>query len=140
MAEVEFALSVRQPWAALLVHARKVIEVRRWPTVLRGRILIHAGRLPDERPEARVHVTPDLEEAARQLGGIIGAGDLTDCKAYRTVEAFTADQARHLNEPRWFREPVLFGFVFANLTVQPFRAYPGSRRFFAVEPLGGRHG
>jgi len=140
MAEVEVALSVRQPWAALLVHGRKVIDVRRWPTVRRGRILIHAARLPDERPEARAHVTPDLEDAARQLGGIIGAGDLIDCKIYRTVKAFTADRARHLNEPGWFRGPVLYGFVFANLTVEPFRAYPGSRRLFAVEPLGGRHG
>src|SRR5262245_61764820 len=32
-----FALSVKQPWASLLVHGLKTIEVRRWPTARRGR-------------------------------------------------------------------------------------------------------
>jgi hypothetical protein len=36
------ALSVRQPWAELIVSGRKSIEVRSWPTVYRGRIWIHA--------------------------------------------------------------------------------------------------
>ena len=135
MAKVEYALSIRQPWAALLVHGRKLIEVRRWPTVRRGRILIHAARIPDERPEAWAHVPPEFEETARQLGGIIGAGDLTDCLPYRTVEAFAVDRPRHLNDPTWFQGPVLYGFVFANLTALPFRCYPGWVRFFVVEPV-----
>src|ERR1700737_2176326 len=103
MPEVSYALSLKQPWAALLVHGRKTIEVRRWPTARRGRILIHAARVPDERPEAWVHVAPELLETAQLLGGILGAGDLTDCRTYRTVEAFQADQVRHLNEPSWFQ-------------------------------------
>jgi hypothetical protein len=140
MAEVEHALSIKQPWAALLVHGRKVIEVRRWPTARRGRILIHAARLPDERPAAWAHVPPELDALARQLGGIIGAGDLTDCVPYRTVEAFSVDRRRHLNDPRWFRGPVLYGFVFANLTALPFRPYPGWMRFFAVESVKEPHG
>jgi hypothetical protein len=140
MATVEYALSIKQPWAALLVHGQKVIEVRQWPAQRRGRILIHASRTPDERPEAWGHVPPELEQAARQLGGIVGAGDLIDCLSYRTVRAFAADQARHLNAPGWFRRPVLYGFVFANLTALPYRPYPGWVRFFAVEPARKRHG
>jgi hypothetical protein len=140
MAEVEFALSMKQPWAALLVHGHKVIEVRRWPTARRGRILLHAARVPDDRPEAWARVPVELEKAARKLGGIIGAGNLIDCLPYRTVEAFAADQLRHLNEPGWFQKPVVYGFVFANLTPLPFRAYPGWMRFFAVEPVQEPHG
>ncbi len=40
-----YALSLKQPWAALLVTGRKRIEVRNWPTARRGRILIHAARV-----------------------------------------------------------------------------------------------
>jgi hypothetical protein len=127
-----FALSLKQPWAALLAHGLKTVEVRRWPTARRERILIHAARVPDERPEAWAHVPAEVLPAAQLLGGIIGAGDLTGCIAYRDLTTFTADQGRHLNEPSWFEEPVLYGFVFANLEVLPYRRYPGWMRFFPV--------
>jgi hypothetical protein len=132
-----FALSLKQPWAALLAHGLKTIEVRRWPTARRERILIHAARISDERPEAWARVPPDVLPTARLLGGIIGAGDLVDCVAYRDPLTFAADQPRHLNELAWFEEPALYGFVFANLTVLPYRRFPGWMRFFSVpdEPL-----
>ena len=38
----------------------------------------------------------------------------------------------HRNDPTWFRPPALYGFVFADLTPLPFRAYPGWMRFFPV--------
>ena len=37
------ALSVRQPWAWLIVKGYKDIENRDWPTKKRGRIWIHTG-------------------------------------------------------------------------------------------------
>jgi hypothetical protein len=132
---MQYALSLKQPWAALLVHGLKTIEVRRWPTARRGRILIHAARVPDERPQAWAHLPPQWLETAQLLGGIIGAADLTDCLTYRTLGAFRADQERHLNEPSWFQAP-MYGFSFTNLTVLPFRRYPGWMRFFAVENEG----
>jgi hypothetical protein len=139
MSAPTFALSLKQPWATLLAHGLKTIEVRRWPTARQGRILIHAARVPDERPEAWVHVPEALLPAARLLGGIIGAGDLVKCLPYRTPDAFAADRERHLNDPSWFEEPVLYGFVFANLEVLPFRRYPGWMRFFQVgDELPGR--
>src|SRR5437016_1110202 len=63
MKPVGYALSIKQPWAALLVHGHKTIEVRRWPTARRGTILIHAARVPDERPEAWRRVPAELSEA-----------------------------------------------------------------------------
>src|SRR3990167_9411398 len=38
------ALSIRQPWAWLILHAGKDIENRGWPTSFRGRFLIHASK------------------------------------------------------------------------------------------------
>src|SRR3954471_13491876 len=78
-----YALSLKQPWAALLAHGRKTIEIRRWPTARRGIVLIHAARIPDERPEAWAQVPPELADAARLCGGIIGVADLTSCIPYR---------------------------------------------------------
>ena len=70
MADVAYALSIRQPWAALIVAGRKTIEVRTWSTQRRGPIWIHASKLPDPRPEAWAHVnTPDLMVAASGSGG-----------------------------------------------------------------------
>jgi uncharacterized protein (UPF0264 family) len=130
---VYYALSVKQPWAALLVHGIKTVEVRSWRTARRGRVLIHAARIPDERPEAWSRVPAELEQAARQLGGVVGAADLTDCRAYRSLATFCADRDRHLNEPSWFRPPLLYGFTFANPALLPFRPCHGQTRFFQVQ-------
>jgi ASCH domain len=128
-----YALSLKQPWATLLVHGRKSIEVRSWTTRRRGRVLIHAARAPDPRPEAWAQVPLELREAAQLGGGVIGAADLTEVRIYRTPHLFVADQARHLNDPSWFKPPYLYGFVFANPHPLPFRLYPGNVRFFTVE-------
>ncbi len=127
-----YALSLKQPWATLLVYGRKTIEVRAWPTARRGLVLIHAARVPDPREEAWSLVPTELQEAAKLVGGIVGAGELIDCISYRSREAFTADQNCHLNDPSWFRGPVLYGFRFARLRTLPFRACSGWMRFFPV--------
>jgi hypothetical protein len=127
-----YALSLKQPWAALLAHGRKSVEVRAWPTARRGRVLIHAARVSDPRPEAWAWVPPELADAARQTGGIIGAAELTGCVEYRSLEAFTAAGHLHLNHPAWYRSPVLYGFTFAAPEVLPFRRLPGWMRFFPV--------
>ena len=45
-------LSVRQPWAALILHGvngqKKDVENRAWPTKFRGAMLIHASKSVDE--------------------------------------------------------------------------------------------
>lgn len=127
-----YALSVKQPWAALLVHGLKTVEVRNWPTARRGRILIHAGRIPDDRPQAWTRVPSQLLEDAHYRGGIVGAVDLIDCRTYPDAEAFARDGSLHLNESDWFVPPKLFGFLFAAPEVLPFRPCPGWMRFFPL--------
>src|SRR5262249_55432683 len=103
------------------------------PTARRGRVLIHASTVVDDRPEVWKLIPAELQEAARLVGGVVGAGELTGCVTYRDLETFAADQARHLNDSRWFEQPLMYGFTFANLEVLPFRRYPGWFRFFPVE-------
>ncbi len=128
-----YALSIKQPWAALLVQGRKTIEVRRWTTRRRGLVLIHAARVPDARPEGWRHVGPDLESVARLNGGILGVAVLRDVLTYRTSAGFVADQAKHFNEPGWFEESGLYGLVFAQAARVPFYPFTAQVRFCRVE-------
>ncbi len=131
-----YAISVKQPWAALLALGVKSVEVRTWPATRRGPVLIHASKVPDDRPEAWKWVTtPALRAAADLRGGVVGVGELTGCLRYTTPEAFAADAGRHLNAPDWYVEAGLFGLTFRNLRPLPFFAVPGNTFFFRVEGL-----
>ena len=131
--DLMYALSIKQPWAALVVAGIKTIEVRRWATARRGRILVHAARVPDDRPDAWRHVPEDLNDIAQLQGGIIGSVELTECRRYDDLPKFVADQACHFNEPSWFEPPVLYGFRLERPEVVTFRAFPGWFRFFKVD-------
>jgi uncharacterized protein (UPF0264 family) len=128
----DLALSLKQPWAALLVHGRKTIEVRSWRRAVRGRVLIHAARQPDERPEAWAWVTPEVAATAALRGGLVGAARLAEVKVYSSAAAFAADRSLHLNETAWFRPPRLFGLVFRDPVVLPFARCSGQTFFFQV--------
>src|SRR4051812_39438265 len=104
------ALSLKQPWAALVAHGHKSIEIRRWQTVRRGRIFIHASKVPDARPEVWARLPAPLKTAAELMGGIVGSVSITGCVAYDSEVAFSADCLLHLNEVGWFRPPVMYGF------------------------------
>jgi hypothetical protein len=83
------ALSVRQPFAWLLIHGTKDIENRDWRTSVRGKIAIHAakGMTRAEYEDALWFVgefaptlateMPKFEELVR--GAIIGTMVLRDC-------------------------------------------------------------
>ncbi len=132
---MEYAISIKQPWATLVVQGLKSIEIRRWPTARRGRILIHAAGVPDHRPETWRHVPAEMMTLAQLQGGIIGAVELTDCVAYHNLAVFLRDQKLHRNEATWFEPPLLYGFKFVQPEVLPFRKYPGWFRFFKVPAL-----
>ncbi len=128
------ALSVKQPWATLLAYGVKTVEVRTWPTTRRGRLLIHAAKVPDPRPDGWAWLTtPELRAAAERVGGVVGVGELVGCLRYPTLERFAADRGRHLNPPDWFRESGLCGLAFRGLAAVDFWPCPGNTFFFPVE-------
>lgn len=76
------ALSIKQPWAWLIVQGFKPVENRTWWTNYQGPVLIHAGKRPD--PQAtrisqlvREQFGIDIPEKL-DLGGIVGRQRLTD--------------------------------------------------------------
>jgi hypothetical protein len=136
MAKTSYVLSLRQPWATLLVHGRKMIEIRSWTTVHRGKLLIHAAKLIDPRREAWKHVPRALMKATEQRGGIIGSVELTGVCEYSTKELFTLDRRLHLNEPAWFRAPKMYGLVVTRAKTLPFRAVNGQVKIFSISENG----
>jgi hypothetical protein len=86
------------------------------------------------RDEGWRYVTRELRATAECVGGLIGVATLVDCKTYRSSAEFQIDRERHLNEAEWFESPVMYGFVFADMEVRPYRRLPGWMRFFPVQP------
>ena len=128
-----YALSIKQPWAALILHGVKSIEIRSWTTARRGRIYIHAGRIIDDRPQGWNLVTAEIKEAAQLTGGLLGIVEITDCVTYRTREQFAGDSDLHRNDPSWYDGSVLYGFRLSNPEFVPFRPLAGWFRFFPVD-------
>ena len=71
------ALSIRQPWAELILQGRKTIELRTWQTHYRGRIAIHASQTV--REEACVAYGLDPARVIR--GALVGTVELVDILA-----------------------------------------------------------
>lgn len=129
----QYALSIKQPWATLLLAGLKTIEIRKWPTTVRGLVYIHAARVPDDRDEGWQLITDELKPLTELRGGIIGAAELTECLMYRTPQGFTADVPLHRNDPAWFEAPRMYGFRFRKPQQVPFFACRGQVKFFTVE-------
>lgn len=117
------ALSIRQPWAWLIINAGKDIENRSWPTRFRGRVLIHAskGMTRQEYEDAMNWIVfqlpldfhePQMDELQR--GGIIGETEIVDCVTRSTSPWFVGE----------------YGFVMRNTKPLPFRACKGALGFF----------
>ncbi len=119
------ALSIRQPWAWLIVNGHKDIENRDWPTPRRQSILVHAGKgMTRDEYEGCLDtidysgrkdiILPAFE--ALERGGIVGSVDFVDC-----VQE---------SESKWFFGR--YGFVLRNAAVLPFRPWKGQLGFFDV--------
>lgn len=69
------ALTIKEPWATLIIDGYKEYEFRSWKTNYRGKILIHAGKSL-EKNQAKKFKEYNLKYSC---GEIIGEADLVDC-------------------------------------------------------------
>ena len=124
------ALSIRQPWAWLIVHGFKDIENREWAGTchVRGEVLVHASQrctnveyseaqnfLFQRELWAALDALP--ARADLELGGIVGS--------VRVVDA-----VRRHSSP-WFNGSL--GLVLADAKPIPFYSCKGALGFFNVE-------
>ena len=69
-------LTIKQPWATLIMQGDKRFEFRSWQTKYRGNLLIHAGKGIDK--EAMKRLAKYLPDEI-PLGKILGKVTLVDC-------------------------------------------------------------
>jgi predicted transcriptional regulator len=84
-------LSIRQPYAELIVSGRKTIELRKWNTRFRGEFLVHASKVIDKE----VCKLYNIDISSLITGAILGSAVLYDVKIYQSKKQFIADQSKH---------------------------------------------
>ncbi len=115
-------LSIRQPYAWLVVHGIKNIENRSWRTNHRGPLLIHASAnlvdLTTETIEDCQSIGGIRMPEEYDTGGVIGIVDVVDCVR------------RHASP--WKHGPS-WGWVLSNPRLLKFRECKGAVGFFYPE-------
>lgn len=103
-------LTIKNPWATLIVDGYKKYEFRSWKTKYRGKILIHAG----------LSLEKDMLERFKDYnlncinGAIIGEAELTDCilvdedfnKELRCIDSIVYGRSNHVETYAWKLENV----------------------------------
>lgn len=114
------ALSIKQPFAELILQGRKKIELRKWNTKFRGEFLIHASKIP-------------VKEAMKKfgfsqlpVGCIIGKAKLINIKKYENNEQFKEDSDLHLASEEWGN----YGFVLSDIKRIKSIQFKGNLKFW----------
>jgi predicted transcriptional regulator len=116
-------LSLKQPYAELLVSGMKTIEIRKWNTKFRGQFLVHASKNIDEEACKRLKI----DQAKLVTGAIVGEANLCNVTSYRTKNSFLKDKNKHFASSNY--EKPKYGF----LVNQP-------KRFVTPIPIRGKLG
>ena len=121
-------LSIKQPYAELMVSGKKTIELRTWNTKFRGEFLIHAPKKIDKNACERNHIDAN----SIITGAIIGKATLYNVKYYENRNLFLEDRNKHLAGVEYSNNK--YGFLVKN--ARRFKkpiVMPGKLGFFNVE-------
>jgi predicted transcriptional regulator len=98
------ALSLKQPYAELILQGKKKIELRNWNTNFRGEFFIHASKKPDKESMKKFGFSE------LPLGCIVGKVTLSYVKKYLDEAEHQKDKDLHLASSYWGN----YGFVLEN--------------------------
>lgn len=118
-------LSIRQPWASLIIKGFKNVENRSWRTPIRGEIAIHASSLKSEDDWIDAVITASMihtitfsdsekwiiesigEFDKLPRGLIIGTVEIADCKRERMSPwHFDENWGFYLQNPKELKKPI----------------------------------
>jgi predicted transcriptional regulator len=99
------ALSLKQPFAELILQGRKKIELRKWNTKFRGEFLIHASKSVDKK------AMQEFGFLNLPTGCIVGKAELIEVKHYLNKEEHQKDNNLHLASSDWGK----YGFILVNV-------------------------
>ena len=88
---IKKCLSLKQPYAELLVAGKKTIEVRTWNTKFRGQFLVHASKKINEEVCKRLKI----DQATLVTGAIIGNANIYNVIFYGSKNSFVKDKDKH---------------------------------------------
>ena len=99
------ALTIKQPWAQLIIEGYKKYEFRSWKTKYRGKILIHAGMTLEKDMVSRFK---DYNLSYTK-GAIIGEATLEDCilvdekfnEELRSIDPIVYGRSNHVETYAW---------------------------------------
>ena len=120
------ALSLKQPWAELILLGKKTIEIRKWGTKFRGEFLIHTSKVPNQE-------TMDaLGFKNLPLGCIVGKARIVDVKTYTSLDDFKQDADKHRAlDYDWPGK--LYGFILEDVGRVPQQPLQGKLGFFDID-------
>lgn len=103
-------LTIKEPWASLIINGYKKYEFRSWKTKYRGKILIHAG-MSLEKDAAKRFSKYNLEY---YKGAIIGEATITDCilvdtkfnEELRKINPLVYARSNHVETYAWKLENI----------------------------------
>ena len=93
----EMALSLRQPFAELILRGKKKIEYRSVPTTKRERVYIYASLQPGPKDDFRA---ADLEVGDLPTGVLVGTVEIQECRGK------PGDYHWHLARPERLKLPI----------------------------------
>jgi len=103
----EFVLSIKQPWAELIISGRKDVEVRSWATNYRGPLWIHTGKNPDSYAAKRFQLGELF------MGGIIGYVELWGIRPL-CAKSWEAWRSRHKDNAPFDEQLAKYGWILRN--------------------------
>ncbi|MBU3896597.1 MAG: ASCH domain-containing protein [Nanoarchaeota archaeon] len=118
------ALTIKQPYAHLIMNGIKTIELRSWNTKFRGEFLIHSSQKLDMN-ELKLKKLVDLE-----TGKILGKVTLIDIKKYNNLKELMKDKNKcQVRSNKKWKFP-MYGFVLTNpKKIKPIK-YKGNLGFW----------
>lgn len=125
MSQTELALSIRQPWAELILQGRKTIELRKWDTDYRGLVWLHTGTA------ANPSLDRSFDVADPPRGAFVGRINLDEVSPI-DAERWKRWRGQHLDSGRY--QPGLFAWHLSSVQRlrQPVPAR-GQLRLFGVD-------
>jgi len=107
-------LSLKQPFAELILLGKKTIELRRWNTKFRGEFLIHSSKIPNQKAMG------DFGFTKLPCGFIVGKARLVDVKIYKDDDESLKDKDKHLASKEWGK----YGFILRDVKrIKPIQYY-----------------
>jgi hypothetical protein len=104
------ALSIRQPWAWLIVNGFKDVENRTWPTKFRGRICVQAGQkvVSQDFPAQLAHLQSIGIDLPIDLprGAIVGEVTILDCITMSYSPWYCGPYGFLLSDPIAYERPL----------------------------------